>query len=90
MTIQTITADGSYEIETILNPNKTVIYVSGAMGAASAKITYKNAAGTHIDLDDAAITLGQYEITHGSGKVIYLTVTGSDGSTAIEVDSVAL
>ena len=90
MTVQTITTDGNYQLETIFNPTKTAIYVSGTMGAATAKITYKNDAGTHIDMDDGAVVLGQYEIAHGSGKEIFLTITGADGSTAIEVDSVAL
>ena len=86
----TITANGDYPLDTAFKPNKTVIYASGVMGAASVVVSYKNLAGTFLPLDNAAITVGQqYEVTHGANMDIFLTVTGADGSTAIEINAVA-
>jgi len=86
----TITTDGNYALDTEFKPNKTVIYVSGTMGAASVVVTYKNQAEAYLQLDNAVITTGQqYEVTHGANMDIFLTVTGADGSTAIEINAVA-
>ena len=43
----TITVDGDYPLDTSFKPNKTVIYASGTMGAATVVVTYKNEAGTY-------------------------------------------
>lgn len=86
----TITANGDYALNTDFKPNATIIYVSGAMGAASATVTYKNEAGAYLPLSNAGVTTGeQYEVTHGANQRIYLTVTGADGSTAININAVA-
>ena len=90
MANQIITANGDYKLDTEFKPNSTVVYISGAMGAATAVVTYQNAANAYLPLTDAALTVGQqYEVTHGANQNIFLTVTGADGSTAIEVESVA-
>jgi hypothetical protein len=86
----TITTDGNYELNTSFKPNKTVIYVSGTIGAATVVVTYKNQAGTYLPLSNANITVGeQYEVTHGANQDIFLTVTGSDGATSIDINAVA-
>jgi hypothetical protein len=86
----TITANGDYELDTSFKPNKTVIYASGTMGAATVVVTYKNEAGTYLPLSNSNITTGeQYEVTHGANQNIYLTVTGADGSTSIDINAVA-
>ena len=84
----TITANGDYALDAALNPSTTVVYVSGLMGAATAIFTYENEAGTNLPLTDGAVAIGeQYQITSGSNKEIFMTVTGADGSTSIEVES---
>lgn len=87
MAIITITANGDYELDAARAPSATVVYVSGALGAATARFTYKNEAGTALPFTDGAVAIGeQYQITSGSNKAIFMTVTGADGSTAIEVE----
>ena len=88
MAIITITANGDYELDAALNPSATVIYVSGALGAATAIFTYKDEGGSFLPLSGGSVAIGeQYQITSGSNKAIFMTVTGADGSTAIEVES---
>jgi hypothetical protein len=83
-------ANGSYPLNTEFKPNKTIIYVSGAMGTATVNITYKNTAGAYLPLSDATVTTGQqYEVTHGANMDIFLTVANADGSTSIDVNAVA-
>ena len=86
----TITVDGDYPLDTSFKPNKTVIYASGTMGAATVVVTYKDEAGTYLPLSNANITTGeQYEVTHGANQDIFLTVTSADGSTSIDINAVA-
>jgi hypothetical protein len=86
----TITANGSYPLNTDFKPNKTIIYVSGTMGTATINVTYKNLAGDYLPLDNASLTTGQqYEVTHGANMDIFLTIATADGSTSIDVNAVA-
>jgi hypothetical protein len=86
----TITANGDYELKTAFKPNKTALFVSGALGAATATITYQNEALAYLPFTSGNVSVGQqYEVNHGANTRIFLTVTGADGSTALEVESVA-
>jgi hypothetical protein len=85
-----ITANDNYELKTSIRTNKTLIYVSGTMGAATATVTYKDSAGAHQAFSNGTLTTGEeYEVTHGQYQEIYLTVVSADGSTAIEINAVA-
>jgi hypothetical protein len=85
-----ITANGNYELKTSIRTNTTIIYVSGAMGTATATVTYKDLAGAYQPLSSGALTTGdQYPVGHGQYQDIYLTVAGANGSTAIEINAVA-
>lgn len=86
----TITANGNYPLNTDFKPNETIIYASGTMGAATVLITYQNEAGDYLPLSGGAVTTGeQYTVKHGANMDIFLTVTGADGATSIDVNAVA-
>ena len=80
-----ITTDGDYEF-----PSKScisVFYVSGAIGAATAALGYKNESGTFVPLETTeAVGVGkQYHVQHGCQVLLELRVTGADGATNLDV-----
>lgn len=91
-----ITLDGNYSLMTDdqNTDGDIAVLISGAIGAASATFTYKDAAGNYIPLTDdagtpvAPTTGQQYRIARAFGVKYFLTVTGADGATAIDLTSV--
>ena len=81
-----ITANGTYPINGSHNDSRSAIYISGALGTATAKFVYEKADGTSGDVIDGAILIGdQIKMEHGVGVSISILVTGANGSTAIDV-----
>lgn len=86
-----ITANGTYVLSTPSHSGKgissTIVYVSGALGAATGTLSYINGASNAIALTAGAVSIDeQYKIDHGVGVTPVLVVTGADGSTDIEID----
>lgn len=85
--IQTITANGTFTLAP--TTNITNIYVSGDLGTATAFFAYKNAALVPLPLSGRKFIVGQqYRIEHGIDVEIFIVVTGANGATSIEVESV--
>ena len=76
-----ITANGQY----LLTATQEPVFVSGVMGAATAKLVYKDESDNFIDLIEGALAVGeQYTLTSGD-KPVYVDVAGADGSTSLLV-----
>jgi hypothetical protein len=81
----TAIADGFYFLNKHKNAN-SVIYASGTMGTATAKLVYQNVdKETYSDYLNGAITSGdQIQLPHGLGMTVYVEVSGANSSTNIE------
>lgn len=84
-----LTANGNYKITTNLSGIASgvyILYVSGATGTATAILTYKDEDEVYVPLVDGQLAVGeQYTVHTGLHLDLYVTVTGADGATAINV-----
>ena len=86
--IQTFTADGNYTLSP--TTNGTAVYVSGDFGTATAYLAYQNQAGDFLPVAGGHLFNGfQNPVYHGIDVEVFVIVTGANGSTSIEVQSVA-
>ncbi len=85
----TITQDGSYPLRHKIQGDggdRSILYVSGEFGSATAKLQYINGKGNYIDLEDGNLeTNKQYFIEPGAKMTLYITVVASDATTDIDV-----
>lgn len=85
-----ITANGNHTLESFkagVNAGY-VIYSSGSLGAATAALTYKDEGGAYVPITDGAIVIGeQMKVDSGANMELFVTVTGADGSTSINITS---
>ena len=84
-----ITINGDYPIGRNLSgiqSGKMIVLVSGAVGAASATFSYEDEDGVIVPLTGGDIVAGeQYVISSGLHLDLFISVTGADVSTAINV-----
>ena len=83
-----ITEDGTKELKSISgapNTGVSAVYFSGTLGAATVKLVYVDDDEEQIDLNNGAITTlpTDFEVRHGVGVPIWVSVTGADGDTDI-------
>lgn len=84
-----ITADGNHKLppDEGNRKNVTALKVSGDLGGATAKLTYRTDSGEFIGYIGGALTVpDQLTLKHGAGSAIYVTVNGATGSTNIDVE----
>jgi len=82
MTIK-ITANGNFPITE--RGQATIIAVSGTFSTAAIVLTYQEPGGAFIPLTGGVLVVDeQYDIDHNS-LIIFVTVTGADGSTDVDI-----
>ncbi len=85
-----ITQNGDHKLVTDYQGSRSAVMVSGTLGPATAKLTYKTEAGDFKEFTGGTLAIDEeYEVTHGAARP-YVSVTGADGSTALTLVSVAL
>lgn len=81
-----LTADGDYLVNRKHKDSSSAIYTYGVLGAATAVLQYKDITGSFKPFKDGLLVIDdQTLLDHGSEVEVYVTVTGSDGSTAIGI-----
>ena len=76
-----ITEDGLY----LATSGSQSVFISGS-GAGTMKFVYKNSEGASVDITDGVVVLGEQYTLNSSRTPIFLSVTGTDGGTAIVMD----
>lgn len=85
-----ISADGLYELKPVSGApttGRSVVCTSGDLGTATVKLVYKNTSGEAVDYQDGAISTLPSEliVNHGVGLVVWVSVSGADAATDIDV-----
>lgn len=84
--VSILTADGSHALNNGNISGRSVVYVSGDFGGATATLGYNDGSDTEVALSDGALASGeQYTIHHGAGQLLRVLVAGATGSTAIRI-----
>ena len=90
-----IIVDGVYAVSTSELDSASALYVSGNKGGGVLTLGYKvgDQFVPYLDDDDLPVVMNvdkQYEIRHGRGKNLYVSLTGSTGaSVAITSNGIA-
>jgi len=86
MQTETIKLDGNYLINNKHKNARSAVYASGDFSTATANLEYRNSDGSYTSFIDGSIYSGdQLQVDHGIGVELYVTVSGSDASTHIEI-----
>lgn len=81
-----IAQNGTFKLNNKHSDANSIVCVSGDLGTATVNIVYKKLDGSYENYTDGSVVSGeQARVSHGSKVTIYAQVTGSNGSTDIEI-----